>query len=104
MTGHFLINLYVDSLSINNALSFSVRCYASLSDGENDFIALEDLSFDGYKTTDRASGFDFNHCKQIMATLGKFHAISLAIRDQEPEELNKMIDFVEVIFMFLLID
>lgn len=51
-------------------------------DGDNDFIALEDLPCDGFKTADRSNGLDYAHCKQIMTVLGKFHAISLAIRDQ----------------------
>lgn len=73
------------------------RCYASLSDGENDFIALEDLTSDGYETTDRENGLDFNQCKQIMTLIGKFHALSLAFRDQEPSEFEKMVDCIEVI-------
>lgn len=74
-----------------------------MSDGENDFIALEDLTFDGYTTTDRAKGLDFNQCKQIMVTLGKFHAISLAFRDQEPNEFDKVINVIEVIVVLFFI-
>lgn len=77
-------------------LHFLFRCYASLSDGENDFIALEDLSFDGYHTIDKTKGLDLKHCKKILAMLGKFHAVSLAIRDQEPDEFDKMVNMVEV--------
>lgn len=62
----------------------------------NDFIALEDLSRDGYKTADRTNGLDFYHCKEIMTCLGKFHAVSLAIKDQQPDEFKKLVDSIEV--------
>ncbi|KAG4079925.1 hypothetical protein HA402_006237 [Bradysia odoriphaga] len=73
-------------------------CYATVVDGENDFLALEDLSRDGYKTADRTNGLDFYHCKEILTALGKFHAVSLAIKDQEPEEFKRIVGAIEEMY------
>lgn len=65
-------------------------------DGTNDFIALEDLCPDGFGSASRQAGVDFEHCRIIMQILGKFHAVSLAIGDQEPELLVQMIKSLNV--------
>uniref|UniRef100_A0A336LPX7 CSON000643 protein n=1 Tax=Culicoides sonorensis TaxID=179676 RepID=A0A336LPX7_CULSO len=72
------------------------RCIDAFSDGENDFIVLEDLGVKGYGTVSRQTGMDFNHCKMAIETLGKFHAVSLAFRYQKPQEFEKFVlQFVE---------
>lgn len=82
--------------NVKDGLNEIPRCYETLIDGENDFIVLEDLSADGYETGRRTlDGFEINQCKQLMIALGKFHAISLAIRDQEPDEFYKIMQVVE---------
>lgn len=64
--------------------------YASHCDGENDFIALQDVSILGYGPPSRLETIDHDHFKLIMKALGRFHAVSLAFRDQEPEEFKKV--------------
>lgn len=78
------------------------KCVASLVDGQNDFIVLEDLAVDGYAAPNRQDGLDLAHCKLLMKTLGKLHGISLAIKDQEPELFKKCIDSVEVNFFLVI--
>lgn len=77
------------------------KCLFAFTDGEHDFIALEDLSPAGYSSAPRQEGIDFDHSRILMQTLGKFHAISLAIGDQDPELLQRMIDSLEVGFFTL---
>lgn len=72
------------------------KCLFTYIDGVNDFIAMEDLSADGFASASRQTGIDFEHCRLIMTTLGKFHAVSLAIGDQEPRLLADMIGDLEV--------
>ncbi|KAJ9582655.1 hypothetical protein L9F63_023004, partial [Diploptera punctata] len=61
------------------------RCLYALADGENDFIALEDVSIHGFESGDRMEGVNFDHCAAVLKTLGRFHALSLAVKDQDPE-------------------
>lgn len=72
------------------------KCLATYIDGANDFIVLEDLCPDGFTSAPRQDGMDFDGSRLIMQTLGKFHAVSLAIGDQEPEVLDKIIGGLEV--------
>ncbi|ODN02157.1 hypothetical protein Ocin01_04497 [Orchesella cincta] len=54
-------------------------CYACKTDGENDFLAMEDLKTQGFKMANRKEGLDFDHSKLFVTTLAKFHAISFAM-------------------------
>lgn len=79
------------------------RCYAVYCDGQNDFIAMEDLFIYGFATVNRQDGLNLEQCKLLITTLGKFHAVSMAIKDQEPERFNEIINSVEVnLYMHLL--
>ncbi|KAG6797668.1 hypothetical protein HZU73_06988 [Apis mellifera caucasica] len=70
------------------------RHYSSISDGNNDYIALEDISTSGYKTIDRRTCFDKDLCMIILKTLAKFHAISFALKDQKKETFMEIIEHV----------
>ncbi|XP_073833395.1 uncharacterized protein [Musca autumnalis] len=65
------------------------KCYASHCDGENDFVALEDVSFLGYGSPDRQGYITLEECLLTMRTLGRFHGISLALNALEPELFEK---------------
>jgi hypothetical protein len=67
-----------------------------LADGENDFIVLEDLSPAGYVTANRSECLDFDHCVAVLQTLGRFHALSFAMRDQDPEGFETLASCVKV--------
>lgn len=72
------------------------KCLFTYIDGTNDFIAMEDLCVDGFGSASRQDGIDYEHCRLIMKTLGKFHALSLAMGDQEPDSLTQLIGGLEV--------
>jgi hypothetical protein len=40
-------------------------------------IVLEDLGFLNYKMGNRLIGVDFEHCRQVMKKLARFHAASV---------------------------
>lgn len=65
---------------------------------ENCFV-MEDLKSIGFIMKDRKQPLDYNHVKLVMEAYGKFHAISFALRDQEPELLRKLAEnTVEQVF------
>ncbi|XP_063244577.1 uncharacterized protein LOC134544681 [Bacillus rossius redtenbacheri] len=53
-------------------------------------LVLEDMSPRGYRMADRLKGLDSAHCSLVMKELGRFHAFSFALRDQRPEELQRL--------------
>jgi len=71
------------------------QCLASYCDGENDFIVLEDINVYGYTAPNRQNYTDTDTCTLILQTLGRFHAVSLAFKDQKPEEFYKLVNCVE---------
>uniref|UniRef100_A0A1B0DI70 CHK kinase-like domain-containing protein n=1 Tax=Phlebotomus papatasi TaxID=29031 RepID=A0A1B0DI70_PHLPP len=66
------------------------RCYSSFCDGNHDYVALDDLSKYGFVSADRQNGMDFEHCRLALESLGRLHALSLAMKDQEPENFAKL--------------
>lgn len=71
------------------------RYLISHTDGENDFIVLEDVSPLGFKPASRQSCLNLTECTVILKTLAKFHAISFAYRDQQKEEFTEIIHNLE---------
>ncbi|CAO1379873.1 unnamed protein product [Diamesa tonsa] len=61
------------------------ECYKSLTDDQNEGLFLEDVRVTKFHMFDRFQDTTFDHVKTVMKTLGKYHAISLAIKDQQPE-------------------
>lgn len=65
------------------------RHLISYTDGENDFIVLEDVSPLGFGPASRQNCVDWTECTVMLKALAKFHAISFAYRDQKKEEFTK---------------
>lgn len=61
------------------------RFFSSFSDGENDYVALKDLSFDGYDTVQRDLGITQEKASFFLKLLANFHALSIAARQQNSE-------------------
>ncbi|XP_055605910.1 uncharacterized protein LOC129754074 [Uranotaenia lowii] len=68
---------------------------AGFSNGVNDFIAMEDLSPFGYGAASRRDGVGLAECILCMQTLGRFHALSLALKDQQPDKFHLLVKNVE---------
>ncbi|XP_018576355.1 uncharacterized protein LOC108914922 [Anoplophora glabripennis] len=58
---------------------------SSFSNGENDYVALKDLSFEGYETVQRDIGIDQDYALLFLKLLANFHALSIAARHLDPE-------------------
>ncbi|XP_055637425.1 uncharacterized protein LOC129776066 isoform X2 [Toxorhynchites rutilus septentrionalis] len=69
----------------------SSLCLAASADGVNDFIALEDLNQFGYASASRQNGVGLPECLLCMQTLGRFHALSLAMKDQDPDKFHFLV-------------
>ncbi|XP_028157094.1 uncharacterized protein LOC114350467 isoform X4 [Ostrinia furnacalis] len=65
-----------------------VKLFFAHCDGTNDVICLEDASLENFGGAVRQEGIDLAHCQQTLKSLAQFHAISFAMKDQNPEEFE----------------
>lgn len=74
------------------------KCYGIIDDQKNDRFALvmEDLKTSGYEMFDKFQPSDYNHVKLFMESLGKYHAISFALKDQRPGVFEQFKDLEDI--------
>lgn len=74
------------------------KCYGIIDDEKNDRFALvmEDLKKSGYEMFDKFKPSDYNHVKLFMESLGKYHAISFALKDQRPGVFEQFKDLEDI--------
>lgn len=58
---------------------------------EKAILLLENLKVSGYKTGNRRYGLDYKHMKLGVSHLGKFHALSIALKLLKPEIFKKTV-------------
>lgn len=63
------------------------KCYGTYADEERfEFaIVLEDLRHQGFRMWNKYEPIDYQHVRLALSQLGKLHAISFALRQQQPE-------------------
>ncbi|CAG9802462.1 unnamed protein product [Chironomus riparius] len=64
------------------------NCYKTLTEEPNEGLIFDDLKARGFDMFDRFKEVTKEHVFLVMRTLGKFHAVFYAIKDQKPEVLN----------------
>lgn len=65
------------------------KCYfAEMS--PRPIIVMEDLSVENYKTLGRSDVMDYEHCKLVLASLAKFHALSLTLKQKESSLFDEL--------------
>lgn len=70
--------------------NFPTCYFAGLDENSGDAVVImEDLRDKGYSMADKFISIDFPRAKLVMEGLGRLHALSFAIKLQEPEELKK---------------
>uniref|UniRef100_A0A1B6LK04 CHK kinase-like domain-containing protein n=2 Tax=Graphocephala atropunctata TaxID=36148 RepID=A0A1B6LK04_9HEMI len=53
-------------------------------------LVLEDLKKEGYTMCERVKQLDFAHCQQVMKTIAKFHASSVAVQHEHPKFVERI--------------
>ncbi|KAK9872378.1 hypothetical protein WA026_017836 [Henosepilachna vigintioctopunctata] len=61
------------------------HCYGTMVRDDQFIVFLENLKLRGFKLHEIGIPHDINHNKIILRAYAKFHALCLALRDQEPE-------------------
>lgn len=74
------------------------KCYGVIEDAANDRFALvmEDLKESGYEMFDKFKPSDYDHVKLFMESLGKYHAVSFALKDQRPGVFEQFKDLEDI--------
>lgn len=75
---------------VNDPFDKYAKLVFSFMDGTHDVICLEDASLQNFGSAVRQEGIDLAHCKLTFKVLAQFHALSFAMKDQEPEKFNEI--------------
>ncbi|KAK5642401.1 hypothetical protein RI129_008568 [Pyrocoelia pectoralis] len=68
------------------------KIYLTSSDNLQEALLMENMKKKGFKHINHRVGIDYPHALLVMKELGKFHALSYAMRDQKPEIFNRWAD------------
>lgn len=79
------------------------KCYAAITDdkSEQHVIIMEDLRPHGFKMWNKAKTTPIENMRLAMRELGKFHGISIALKNQQPEqfaEFKQLTDISQTFF------
>lgn len=74
-------------------------CYTVIDEEPYETLILEDLSVDNFIMLDRQKDeITADHVKLVMSSLGKFHALSFALKDQQPEKFKELTSQLDEVF------
>jgi hypothetical protein len=76
------------------------KIYMAEFTDDDSIIIMEDLRDSNFKNWNKFKPIDYDHASLIMATLGRFHAISIAMKLKKPELFNKISKMDEIFFKF----
>lgn len=83
-----------------NGFSEYPECYRTIDQEPFESLFLEDLSVRGFTIIDRRTeDVTADHVRLVMQTLGKFHAISFALKDQQPDKFNELASQLNEVFV-----
>ncbi|XP_063534910.1 uncharacterized protein LOC134744893 [Cydia strobilella] len=67
------------------------KCYGHLLVPYEEILVLENLEAKGFKNFDRMKTFDWDYASTAVTQLAKFHALGLALRDENPHEFTRIV-------------
>lgn len=75
------------------------QCYRTVDTEQNECLFLEDLGEQKFQMVNLHTGeLTADHIKLVMKVLGKFHATSMAMKDQQPEKFQNLVANINEIF------
>jgi len=77
------------------------KCYFAEFNVERDdsAIIMEDLRENGCKMWDKYQPINMEHAKLLLTALGRFHAVSFALKAQKPEIFDKFKEMKDYLFL-----
>ncbi|CAG9764150.1 unnamed protein product [Ceutorhynchus assimilis] len=77
---------FLDEKKVKLLCQFLPKCYGTLLYDKEEVIVLENLKAQYYDLHDRYQPLNINHLKLTLEMYGKWHALSFAYQDQNPEK------------------
>lgn len=75
------------------------KCYRTIDTEQIETLFLEDLGDQMFRMVNlHTEVVTVDHVKLVMKILGKYHATSLALKDQQPEKFQKLVSNLNEIF------
>lgn len=78
------------------------ECLTTLVYDQEDVVVLRDMRSFDFEMRDKLINMDFEHLKLTFESYGKFHGVSFAYRDQEPEKFKELFGGLECVQTALL--
>ncbi|XP_055302585.1 uncharacterized protein LOC129568559 [Sitodiplosis mosellana] len=76
------------------------KCYLTVDVDINEGLIFEDLCERGFVTIDRRTEeVTVDHLRLVMQSLGKLHATSFALKDQQPDKFNEIVSNLSEVFI-----
>lgn len=72
------------------------KCYRTIDIENSECLLLEDLCNGGFGRINEVTS---DHVRLVMQNLAKFHAISFALKSQQPETFNKLTENLSEVFI-----
>lgn len=66
------------------------RMVGASSADEDEYVVLNDLAKCGFRNADKTVALSFERCILVLTNLARFHAVSFALKDQEPEKIDPL--------------
>lgn len=87
------------NISMNDGFFEYPKCYMAVADATKDHyvIIMENVKIAGYQLWDKMKPVDFDTSSLLLASLGRFHGLSFALRDQKPELFKKFLDLKDIL-------
>ncbi|KAL3277101.1 hypothetical protein HHI36_012459 [Cryptolaemus montrouzieri] len=81
---------YIDSTKSEVELNYVPKILWLSNEDLHETFIMENLTHKGYKSWNKTKPMDINHIRLVMNTLGKHHALSLAMNYANPEYFDKI--------------
>lgn len=87
------------NISLKDGFFEYPKCYLAVADATKDHyvIIMENVKVSGYELWDKMKPVDFDTSSIFLATLGRFHGLSFALRDQKPELFQKLLGLNDIL-------
>lgn len=86
------------NISLRDGFFQYPKCYLAVADSDKDHyvIVMENVKVSHYELWDKMKPVDFDTSSIFLATLGRYHGLSLALRDQKPNLFQKLLDLDDI--------
>ncbi|KAL3277104.1 hypothetical protein HHI36_012462 [Cryptolaemus montrouzieri] len=91
---------FIQEVNPEFEFDFVPKVYSLDSSPQQETLIFENLRTNGFKLHDRKKPWNLDHSLEAMKSYGKFHALSLAVRDQKPDIYKNLTKDLKVFEVF----